>query len=67
MRALENASDAAFVRAWLQGLIAHEQGAVRMAATEVAQGQNSKAVALARQDEDAHTALLARLRRLAES
>jgi uncharacterized protein (DUF305 family) len=67
MQALEQAPDRAFTRVWLQQLIRHERAAVRMAADEVADGQNAKAVALARRDKAAHAALVAKLEQLARS
>lgn len=67
MHALERGSDAAFARSWLREVIRHEEGAVRMAAAEVADGQNAQAVAMARRDRAAHAALVAELQRLARS
>ena len=67
MHALERSTDQEFTRLWLRQLIRHEQAAVRMAAAEVADGQNAKAVALARKDEGMHAALVTQLRRLAGS
>lgn len=67
MRALERSTDQEFTRLWLRQLIRHERAAVRMAAAEVADGQNARAVALARKDERVHGALVTRLRRLAGS
>ena len=67
MHALERASDREFTRTWLRELIRHEQAAVRMAAAEVADGQNAKAVAMARKDKREHAALVSQLQRLAGS
>lgn len=67
MQALERAPDRAFTRMWLQQLIRHERAAVRMAADEVADGQNAKAVAIARKDKAAHAALVAKLEQLSRS
>jgi uncharacterized protein (DUF305 family) len=47
MRQLRNAPDTAFTDVWLSLMIAHHQGAVAMAETEIAQGENEDAVALA--------------------
>jgi uncharacterized protein (DUF305 family) len=47
MTALENAPDADFEEMWLQMMIEHHQGAVEMAETEVDEGENAKAIALA--------------------
>lgn len=67
MHALERATDTAFTRVWLRDLIRHEQGAVRIAAAEVAQGQNAKTIAMAGKDKAAHARLVAELQRLAGS
>ncbi len=45
---LDDARGAAFDRMWLRGMIGHHEGAVAMAETEIAQGRNGDAVALAR-------------------
>lgn len=47
MAALGAASGATFDRMWTQAMIGHHQGAVDMARTELAQGQNADAKALA--------------------
>jgi uncharacterized protein (DUF305 family) len=47
MRQLRNAPDTAFKDVWLSLMIAHHEGAVRMAETEIAEGQNVDAVTLA--------------------
>lgn len=47
MRQLENAPDQAFQDVWLALMLAHHKGAVAMAETEIAEGQNPDAVALA--------------------
>ncbi|MFC8042812.1 DUF305 domain-containing protein [Nocardia sp. NPDC057353] len=47
MAAMEAASGAEFDRLWLTGMIAHHQGAVEMARTELAEGSNPEAKALA--------------------
>ena len=67
VRAIERAKGVGFVRAWLNGLIDHELGAVRLAETEIAGGQNAKTVAVAEKDRAAHAAQVDRLRRMLES
>lgn len=67
MHALERARDREFTRTWLRELIQHEQGAVRIATAEVADGQNAKAVAMARKDRREHAALVSELQPLAGS
>jgi uncharacterized protein (DUF305 family) len=47
MSALEAASGAEFDRMWLEMMIEHHRGAVEMSETEIADGQNADAVALA--------------------
>lgn len=47
MDALENASGAEFQTMWLEMMIEHHEGAVEMAETEVDEGENAKAIALA--------------------
>jgi uncharacterized protein (DUF305 family) len=47
MRQLRNAPDTAFQDVWLSLMIAHHQGAVTMAETEIAEGENEDAGALA--------------------
>lgn len=56
MQELERASGDTFDRLWLQMMIAHHQGAITMAETEIADGQDSRAKALARAIIDAQTA-----------
>lgn len=48
MQQLEQANGAAFDKMFLQMMINHHRGAIQMAQTEVAQGQNPEAKALAR-------------------
>jgi uncharacterized protein (DUF305 family) len=48
MSGLEKASGASFQAMWLQMMIDHHQGAISMAQKEVEDGENAKAVALAR-------------------
>ena len=47
MAALEGASGPEFDRMWLEMMIVHHRGAVEMAQTEIAEGSNPNAVALA--------------------
>jgi uncharacterized protein (DUF305 family) len=47
MTALENASGEEFQTMWLEMMIEHHEGAVEMAETEVDEGENAKAIALA--------------------
>lgn len=49
MSGLEAASDAEFDRMWLEMMTEHHRGAVDMAETEIADGQNAEAIALAEQ------------------
>jgi uncharacterized protein (DUF305 family) len=64
---LERAKGAAFTQAWLRKLIAHEQGAVKLAADAIEDGQNADVVAFAQKDEKAHQQQVARLERLLAS
>jgi uncharacterized protein (DUF305 family) len=56
MRQLENAPDEAFQDVWLALMLAHHKGAVAMAETEIAQGENPDAVALAQEIKDGQSA-----------
>ncbi|MFC3960961.1 DUF305 domain-containing protein [Nocardia jiangsuensis] len=56
MSQMQAASGTEFDRMWLTGMIAHHQGAVEMARTELAQGSNPDAKALAQQIVDAQQA-----------
>ena len=47
MQQLEQASGVEFDRMWLQMMIAHHEGAVQMAQTELRDGRNPEAKALA--------------------
>jgi uncharacterized protein (DUF305 family) len=64
MKALENASGAAFDRMFLQMMIEHHQGAIEMAGTEQANGTNADATTLAKQIETAQTAEIGVMARL---
>jgi len=56
MQQLENATGADFDRMWVQMMIKHHQGAVTMAKTELEQGKNADAKALAQKIVDAQEA-----------
>ena len=64
MAELSAASGVAFDRMFLEMMIAHHQGAVEMSATEIAEGQNADAVALARSITESQTAEIARMQEL---
>jgi uncharacterized protein (DUF305 family) len=64
MQALQDASGAAFDRMFLQMMIKHHDGAIQMARTEQANGQNADAIALARQIESAQTNEISVMKRL---
>ena len=55
MEELESLSGAAFDKQFLTMMIAHHEGAIEMAKTEQADGQNSDAITLAEQIEEAQT------------
>lgn len=67
VHAMEQAKGAAFTRMWLRGLLTHERGAVRLAETEIADGQNAETVALAEKDKVRHEAQVHQLERLLSS
>jgi len=62
MDALKASSGAAFDRQFLTMMIAHHQGALQMANTEIAQGSNPDAVALAKKVVSAQTAEIATMK-----
>lgn len=62
MTALEGLSGAEFDREWITMMIAHHEGAVTMAKTELAQGENPEMRDLAQQIIDAQEAEIAELR-----
>lgn len=64
MKALGQASGAAFDRMFLEMMIRHHEGAIQMARTEQANGKNADAIALAKQIEAAQTAEIATMREL---
>jgi uncharacterized protein (DUF305 family) len=61
---LDAADGAAFDRMFLTMMIAHHEGAIEMAQTEQADGENAEAKALARQIEAAQTKEIAEMKRL---
>ncbi len=67
MHTLEQTRGRAFAQAWLRDLIAHEQGAVKLAADAAKHGQNADVVAFAKKDEQAHQRQVAQLKRLQTS
>ena len=56
MAALEAATGTEFDRMWLEMMIVHHRGAVEMAETEIAEGSNPDAIALAEQIVDSQSA-----------
>ena len=64
MAQLSAASGAGFDRLWLQMMIKHHQGAVAMATTETADGQNAEAKRLAQQIIGAQTQEIATMEKL---
>ena len=64
MRSLMNATGAEFDRLFLEQMIVHHTGAVRMAETEIADGQNADAVGLAESIRDSQTAEIAEMEQL---
>ena len=64
---LESTKGEAFQEAWVRQLIAHEQGAVKVASAAIAEGQDTVAVAAARQDRKAHMHRIALLEDLLAS
>ena len=61
MHALRNATGAEFDRLFLEQMITHHEGAVEMAETEIADGQDAEAIALAESIRDSQTAEIAEL------
>lgn len=64
MSDLDEATGATFDRLFLTMMIAHHQGAVEMAETEISDGQNADAVALAEQIEATQTEEIATMQEL---
>ncbi len=62
--ALAAASGAEFDRMFLTQMIAHHQGAVAMAETEIADGQNTDAIALAESIRDSQNAEIGEMQAL---
>jgi uncharacterized protein (DUF305 family) len=64
MRQLDTATGADFDRLWVQMMIKHHQGAVAMAKSELAQGKNTDAKALAQKIVDAQEAEITEMQAL---
>lgn len=64
MAALEAADDGDFQRLWLEMMVAHHEGAVEMAQTELEQGRYQPALDLAQAIIDGQTAEIETMRRL---
>lgn len=64
IRALEDADAATLSRLFLEGMIAHHEGAVDMAEAELADGENPQALALAQEIVDAQEAEIAEMQEL---
>ena len=64
MTTLMSASGAEFDRMFLQQMIAHHRGAVDMAVTEAADGQNTDAIAMAETIRDSQNAEIAEMQQL---
>ena len=64
MSGLEAATGAEFDRMFLEMMIEHHRGAVEMAETEIAEGQNADAIALAREISSSQTAEIAEMETL---
>jgi uncharacterized protein (DUF305 family) len=64
MHALMNATGGEFDRLFLEQMTVHHQGAVQMAETEIAEGQNADAIALAESIRDSQTAEIAEMQQL---
>lgn len=64
MEQLSQATGAEFDRMWLEGMIAHHQGAVQMAETEIAEGKNREAIAMAEEIKAAQSAEIAKMKDL---
>lgn len=64
---LGKATGATFDQMWLTGMIAHHEGAVQMADTEIAHGKNADAVALAKTIKAAQTQEIAKMKHMLAS
>lgn len=62
MNKLGNATGATFDQMWLLGMTGHHEGAVEMANTEIAKGQNTDAIALAKSIKAAQTREIAKMK-----
>ncbi|CUR54306.1 DUF305 domain-containing protein [Nocardioides sp.] len=67
MNDLSAASGETFDRMWLESMIAHHEGAVEMAATEIADGSDAGAISLARTIKAAQKAEIATMKKLLAS
>jgi uncharacterized protein (DUF305 family) len=67
MTKLGRVTGATFDQMWLTGMIAHHEGAVEMADTEIANGKSSDAVALARTIKAAQTKEIAKMKQMLAS
>ncbi len=67
MTKLRRATGATFDQMWLTGMIAHHEGAVEMADTEIANGKSADAVALARTIKAAQTKEIAKMKQMLDS
>lgn len=66
MSDLEHASDATFEDMWLRMMIAHHEGAIEMARTEVRDGEYADAIALAKSIESSQARQIDRMKAMLE-
>ena len=64
MTKLGRATGATFDQMWLKGMIAHHEGAVEMANTEIAKGKNTDAIDLANTIKAAQTKEIAKMKKM---
>ena len=64
MTKLGRATGATFDQMWLKGMIAHHEGAVEMANTEIAKGRNTDAIDLANTIKAAQTKEIAKMKKM---
>jgi uncharacterized protein (DUF305 family) len=64
MAKLGRATGATFDQMWLKGMIAHHEGAVEMANTEIAKGKNGDAIDLAKSIKAAQTKEIAKMKNM---
>jgi uncharacterized protein (DUF305 family) len=64
MSALQDISGTDFDRMWLQMMLEHHTGAVGMAQTEIADGEDADAVAMAREIRDSQSAEITEMEQL---